>query len=222
MKTKQYTATLLRKQGKSYNEINQILGIPKSTLSYWLKDVEMPVGIKKKFWDKTRRKWAYNITQFNKKRAILARERAEKIQCLASKDIHKLSKRELFLVGVALYWAEGHKRSRWRADFSNADPGMIKLMMRFFREICHVREDRFFAAAQIHPNVTAEGAINYWSKITRIPKNQFLKTYSRVTPSSKGKRAINRLPYGTLRVSVSHMELINKIKGWILGLEKLI
>jgi len=215
-------AILLRKQGKSYNEITKILDVPKSTLSLWLKNVKMPINIERKFWNKTRKKWAQNITRFNKQRAVFAKKKAKQIQDLASKDIVKISKRELFLVGVALYWAEGHKKSRWQLDFSNSDPAMIQLMMRFFREIYKVKEDKFFATAQIHLNVTSQKAVNYWSRITKIPKKQFLKTYTRITPTSKRKRAFNSLPYGTLRVSVSDVEMVNKMKGWISGLEKVV
>ena len=84
-----------------------------------------------------------------------------------------------------------------------------------------IKEEKFFATAQIHPNITSQKAINYWSKITKIPKKQFRKTYTRVTPTSKRKRAFNTLPYGTLRISISDVEMTNKMKGWISGLEKL-
>ena len=214
-------AILLRRQGKSYNEITKILDVPKSTLSLWLRKVGMPKNIEKKLWNKTRKNWAENITKFNKERAKIAQEKAQQIQNLASKNIGKISKRELFLVGIAFYWAEGHKKSRWCLDFTNSDPIMIRIMMRFFREILKIKEEKFFATAQIHPNITSEKAINYWSKITKISKKQFRKTYTRITPTSKRKRAFNTLPYGTLRVSISDMVVTNKMKGWISGLEKL-
>ncbi len=219
MRSDKDKAVLLRKQGKSYNEITRILGIPKSTLSLWLKNIRMPADIKKKFWNKTREKWATNITKFNKERAKIAEQKAQKIQDLTSENIKRVSKKELLLVGSALYWAEGYKKSRWTVVFSNSDPLMIKLIMKFFREICGIKEERFRAIVQIHPNTTSQKSINYWSKITKIPKKQFQKTYSRLTPSSKRKRAINILPYGTLRISISDVGTINKIKGWIKGLE---
>lgn len=220
MRKDKQRAILLRKQGKSYNEMAKILGVSKSTLSLWLRDIKMPINIKRKFWDKTRKNWAANITKFNKKRSIIAKQKAQKIQKSASKDIKKISKRELLLIGSALYWAEGFKKSRWEVVFSNSDPLMVRLIMKFFREICQINKDKFRATVQIHPNTTPQKSINYWSKIIKIPKQQFRKTYSRLTPSSKKKRAINILPYGTLRVSVSDVKTINRIKGWIRGIEK--
>jgi len=214
-------AILLRQQGKSYNEIARFLCVSKSTLSLWLRNIQMPAEVKKKLWDKTRKKWASNITKFNKQRAKIAKEKAGTIQKSTSKDIKKISKRELLLIGAALYWAEGYKKSRWSVVFSNSDSLMIRLIMRFFREICKIEENKFFATVQIHPNTTSQKSINYWSKITKLPKKQFRKTYSRLTPSSKRKRAINILPYGTLRISISDVKTINKIKGWIMGLEKI-
>lgn len=209
MKENKGKAISLRKQGKGYNEISKILNAPKSTLSGWLRDVEMLPKIKEKFLNETRNKWAENIIKFNKKRAEIAKEKAREAQNAASKDIGKLSKRELFLVGVALYWAEGRKKSRWCLTFSNSDSEMIKLMMEFFRKICGVKNE-FSAAVQIHPNVTSQEAVNYWSKIAKIPKSQFIKTYSRVTSTSKRKRAPNILPYGTFRISISRTEITNK------------
>jgi len=211
----------LRKQGKSYNEIAKILKIPKSTLSLWLRNIKMPPGIEKKFWSKTREKWARNIIEFNKKRAEIAKQKAKKLQKSAAKNIGALSKRELFLIGTALYWAEGYKKNlRWTLQFCNSDPLMIKFIMRFFREICNVPKEKIKASAQIHPNVTSKKAINYWSKIAGIPKKQFTKTYSRISSSSKRKRPKNTLPYGTLRIAIYDAQITNKVKGWIQGISE--
>ena len=220
MRNDKNKAIYLRKQGNSYNQIADILGISKSTLSLWLRDVKMPIKIKKKLWSDTRKKWAKNIIKFNKLRGKIAERKAQQIQKISLKSIGRISKRELLLIGSALYWAEGYKKTRWEVVFSNSDPLMIRLIMKFFRRTCGIKEDKIRATIQIHPNTTSKKSINYWSKITKIPRSQFRKTYSRLTPSSKRKRAINILPYGTLRISISDMEIINKIKGWIRGLEK--
>ena len=176
MKTDKKLAISLRKRGKSYNEISKILKAPKSTLSFWLRDIKIPVRIEKKLWNKTRRKWAQNITAFNRKRAENARQKAKTIQENAMKEIGKLSKRELLLVGSALYWGEGYKKSRWTLQFSNSDPVMIKVIMEFFIDICSIPREKIKGTVQIHPNVTPKEAVNYWSKISGIPKINFSKT----------------------------------------------
>ncbi|MGB2762349.1 MAG: hypothetical protein WBC21_02290 [Minisyncoccales bacterium] len=213
-------AIRLRKQGKSYNEIVKILKIPKSTLSYWLRDIKIPPEIKTKFWNRTRKKWAENIIKFNKKRARVAREKSEKFQKIASRNINKLTQRELLLVGAALYWAEGYKKRRGTLQFSNSDPVMIKLMIKFFKKICKSPKEKIRATVQIHPNVTSEKAINYWSRISGVSKTQFTKCYSRLTSSSKQKRPFNTLPYGTLRIAIYDTQITDKVKGWIQGISK--
>ncbi|MCX6719820.1 MAG: hypothetical protein NTV36_01805 [Candidatus Staskawiczbacteria bacterium] len=218
MKSNKKSATNLRKCGKSYNEISKILGTPKSTLSLWLKNIEMPPEVRKKLWDESKQRQSDNITAFNKKRAETAQKKAQEIQKYSAGMIHDLSKKELMLVGTALYWAEGFKKTRWILAFSNSDPLMVRVIMKFFRETCDVPEEKIRGSVQIHPNVTPEQAVNYWSKITEIPQNQFSKCYTRLTPSSKQKRPYNTLPYGTLRISVYDSKIANKVKGWIQGI----
>ena len=210
----------LRRQGKSYNEIAKILKAPKSTLSFWLRNIKMPPEIEKKFWNETRKKWARSITEFNKKQAEAARQKAEKLQENAAKDIEALSGRELLLIGAALYWAEGYKKRRSVLQFSNSDPTMIRVIMKFFKKVCKVPKEKIKASVQIHPNVTSKEAVNYWSKVGGIPKAQFSKSYSRLTPSSKQKRQPNILPYGTLRISIYDAQIANKVKGWIKGISE--
>lgn len=214
-------AIQLRKQGKTYNEISKLLSIPKSTLSGWFRGEAFSERVKQENYSRTQKIWARNITRFNKKQAETARQRAKKLQEDATKDIKALSKRELLLVGTALYWAEGYKkRLRWTLQFPNSDPAMIKLIMRFFKEVCNVPKEKIKASVQIHPNVTPKKAINYWSRVSGIPKTHFLKTYSRLTPSSKQKRPPNTLPYGTLRITIYNAQVANKVKGWIRGITR--
>ena len=125
-------------------------------------------------------------------------------------------------MGTALYWAEGSKRERWQARFTNSDPDMIRFMMRYFRKVCNIREEKFKLALQIHPNVCMEMARQYWSGITRVPLRQFHKTLIATSKASKNKRDPNRLPYGTLRIVVSDVSVVNKIRGWLKGLTRVI
>jgi hypothetical protein len=97
---------------------------------------------------------------------------------------------------------------------------MIKLIIKFFEEICKVPKGKMRANVQIHSNVTSEEAISYWSAVSRVPKSQFTKCYLRLTPSSKQKRPFNTLPYGTLRVSVYDTQMTSKVKGWIQGISE--
>ena len=220
MRQDRLKAISLRKKGKSYNEIAKLLNISKGTLSLWLRDIKMSAEVEKKFWDRTRKSRAASITKFNKQQGVLAKKRAKDAQLIASKDIKRLTKKDLLLVGTALYWAEGAKTKRWSVCFANSDPEMIKVIMRFFREICFVNENKFTARVHLHPNIEEGKTIAFWSRITKINKKKFSPSQTQISKSSKGKRRSNQLPYGTLHINVNDVNLVNKIKGWMVGLSK--
>lgn len=210
-------AIKMRLSGCSYNEINKKLGVPKGTLSYWFKNIGRSSLITKRNTASAKKIWAANLTKYNKNRSKVARIKWVKIQNQSQKSISHLSKRELMLIGTALYWAEGYKRGNWNVIFSNSDIMTHKLMIRFFTTICDVPLSKLKGQIQTHDNISPEMAVDYWSKKLHIPRSQFLKTYSTVSKTSKHRRA-NHLPYGTLRIRINDVVLLNKIKGWIKGL----
>ena len=116
--------------------------------------------------------------------------------------------------------AEGSKREKWSVKFTNSDPVIIKLIMRFFREICKVSEDKFRPLVFIHDNCDEVKSLKYWSKIAKVPEEQFWKSQIIRSRSSLGRRPINRLPYGTLRIAIPDTKLNRRIYGWMLGLSK--
>ena len=210
-------AAHLRKSGFTYREILDRLSASKSSLSYWLRDIELSQdqlarirykndNIKEKFIN-------YNILK--KKQAD---DTKRDILHNATKEIDKISKKELKLIGIALYWAEGYKGLAWKsASFTNTDPEMIKLMMRWFRMICNVDEHKFRIRIQCHGAGKVNEAEEYWSKVTGIPTGQFIKTYVRVSPTSKKKMG-NLIPHGICDIRIADTLLLTKIRGWIFGI----
>lgn len=219
MSADKVAAITLRKSGASYNEISKKLKIPKSTLSGWFHNVAFSEKIRDKNVTKLKALLAKNITAHNKKRSLIARERWAKIQTESRAQINNISARELFLVGVALYWAEGYKRTNWNLAFSNSDPDMIKVVMKFFRSVCNVPPEKFRVQMQLYSNLSEIKTKNYWSQVTDIPVSQFTKAIYQISSASKLKRG-HTLPNGTIRVRINDVQLVNKIKGWISGLSE--
>lgn len=213
-------AISLRSSGKSYREINEILGIPKSTLSTWLKNLPLSKKVKARNINKAKLIWAENIKQFNK-----LRSKEYKIKELGlieqfSREIPDFDHNTLFWVGLALFWAEGGKREKWSVRFANSDPLMVKMIMRFFREICLVTNEKFRFQIQLHPNITDRKAKKFWSEIAEVGKDQFYKSQVVISKTSQGKRKQNQLPYGTLHIYIGNSYLNKKIKGWLKGLSE--
>ncbi|SDM65270.1 hypothetical protein SAMN05444921_111125 [Streptomyces wuyuanensis] len=97
----------------------------------------------------------------------------------AARDaVGTLTDRELFLVGVALYWAEGSKDKAWdRMEYLkliNSDPDVVTLHLRWL-ELLGVSRDRLRLQISIHESADLEAAQQYWSDLTGVARTQFNK-----------------------------------------------
>ena len=216
---KKVRAVNLRKQGYSYQEVAQILKISKSTAYLWTKKIRLSISAKKRIQNKIKEALGRGLIAYNKIHGKIRSQEAAKIRedykKKASREIKKLSKKDLKLIGAALYWAEGGLRNRNSLRFGNSNPLMIKTIMKFFREVCNIPPEKIKARIHLYPNINQKKATNYWIKITNLPRRNFHPPQIQISRASQGKRPINTLPYGTLHLTVSNTELTCKVKGWI-------
>lgn len=209
-------ARKLRKQGWSMNEIYRKLGVSKGTVSVWLRDIKLTKAQKQKLSQKGIKKEVIERRRLTR----LSNENARRQIIIdnAERNIHQLSKKDLFLIGVTLYWAEGSKTKRGVVQFSNSDPNAVQLMMRFFKDICGISNKKFRGHIHIHPHLDTKRAEHYWSSISGIPPAQFYKTYQKTNKASKNKK--DTLLFGTFNIIICDTELFLKIYGWIKGICK--
>jgi len=160
---------------------------------------------------------------YNKLKHDQVQAENKKIREKSSKEISYLSDYELLLIGACLYWAEEYKRQEHLpspcVSFVNSDPDMIKLFLRFLREIIEVSEERIKTCIQIHSNVNIKKATNFWSKVTNIDKEKFRITYQ-TSRATKRVRPSSSLPYGSLQINLNKRQEFFRIMGWIEGLIK--
>ena len=91
-------------------------------------------------------------------------------------------------------------------------------MMRFFREICDVDEEKIKIQLIAHSNVDIGKAIEYWSGLTGIPSNRFIRTCCSPIKIIKNKKNRNNLTHGTVHIRINDVKLFFRIIGWIDGL----
>ena len=210
----------LRLKGESYRKIAKSVGVAKSSVSGWCKDLKLPRNIQKIIESKTQAAHDQLIACNQRKHQFVQAENKE-IRENAIKQISSLPKRELLLVGTALFWGEGYKKAdQLRSPylcFVNSDPDMVLLFMRFLREVVQPSEEKIKVAVHIHPNIDEKKAINFWAKITNLPKDRFRISYQ-ISRASKRKRPYNSLPYGTLDLRINSRQYFFQVKGWIDGL----
>src|SRR3989344_2585685 len=102
-------AIQLRKQGLSYREILEKIPVAKSSLSLWLKGVTLSDGHTYRITEKRLASARLGALKKKETRITLTKEIKDK----ARAEIGKLSERELWLIGIALYWAEGSKEKEY-------------------------------------------------------------------------------------------------------------
>lgn len=208
----------LRTQGFSLREIAEKIKCPKSSISEWVRDIPLTDEQIERLELKQDRARAKAANHPNSPKNVWATIRKNLYDSALQEVPGSCSKETLKVLGSALYWAEGYKVSINMINFSNSDPYMIALMMRFFKEICKVRKDKFRGMVHIHPHLDNLRATNFWSKISGIPVSQFHKTHFGVSKASKHKR--DTLPLGTFRIVICDTRLRAKIDGWIKGIGK--
>ncbi len=213
-------AIALRKAGKSYSEILKLLGIKsKGTLSLWFKDLELSVESMNLLKENLQLAHERGLFYANANRKAKIGSENEIARNDGIELIDDLSLRDILLIGTALYWAEGMKSERTQPSlsFSNSDPSLIAVYMRFVREVLKIPEDRIRAGVHIYPSISADGARNYWSSITKLPQNRFY-IITQVSSASKGRRPKNLLKFGTAVIKVNNRVQFHKVKGMIEGI----
>lgn len=216
-------AVELRRKGNTYSEIMKVIPVAKSTLSEWLREVGMVKEVKQIFTEK-RRLASLKGGQAKRKQRI---EKFNAITNKAESEIGKISKRELWLLGIALYWAEGSKEKESRPgsgiNFSNSDPEMIKLFLKWLIEVVNVPKNRIGCEIYTHDVYKDEVPRfqRYWSEKTGLPLSYFNKVYFKRNKINTKRENIGDLYNGQLRVKVYASSSLNRqITGWVRGINK--
>lgn len=221
-------ALRLRLAGKSYNEIRDTLGVPKSTLSNWFKNVVLSDTARTRLTSRMSLGSAMLIKR-NKMQTHKAEQRARETRAVAKEEIPTLTRRDLLITGAVLYWAEGYKRMKIKdgkelmnhtISFVNSDPVMIRIFVSFLSEVLEVSVSAIHLTMRLYPHINERDAHVYWKEATGLTNPHFQKTTNMVSSASKGKRPFNRLPYGTLQVAVYDTAKFHRLIGMIEGVKE--
>ncbi|MBI1974893.1 MAG: hypothetical protein HYS57_00870 [Parcubacteria group bacterium] len=213
-------ATQLRRNGESIARIARILRAPKSTVSYWCRSITLTHAQVEKLVHRRMRAGLRAVLMLAEKRRKVRLKSIRNNLKVGKREVGKLGRRDLFIAGIAIYWAEGDKRSGDTLAFTNSDPQMVLFMMRWLRTTCKILNDRFILRVTI--NIIHASRVKlitqFWSKITRIPENQFSKP---LIISTKNKKIYTNSEayHGVLRIKVRRAtELHRRLMGWLAGL----
>lgn len=210
-------ARALRMQGKSINQIVEEENLSKASVSLWVRDIVLTKRQRNKI--SRRGRSVESIERRRVNRLFNEKQKRQIIIDKAKEDFTRISLEDLKIIGIILYLGEGGKTLRGVARLANSDPSVIKIIMRFFREVCFVPESKFRGHIHTFAHANIEETEKYWSKISGIPRRQFYKTYTKPSSASLQKR--NTLPFGTLEIDICDTKLFLTIMGWIERIKEL-
>ncbi|MEU8436385.1 hypothetical protein AB0F18_26475 [Streptomyces sp. NPDC029216] len=199
----------LRLQGMTYDQIQVELGCSKSSISLWVRDLPKP--------ERRTRPVGTDMTQAQAGRQEAHERRLiahEATRHAAAAEIGPLSQRELFLLGVGLYWAEGAKaKPHPQIKFVNSDPNMIRTFLAWLR-LMDVADDRLRFTLQIHETADIAAAEEYWEGVVGLGAAYFYKTALKRHNPRTNRKNTGTSYHGCLTVSVLRgAELHRRIEG---------
>lgn len=209
----------LRRKGLSLREIANKVPVSKSSISGWCRGIELSDKSKKRLfrlWQEGGHKGRILGASTNHRRKI---EKIEKYVKDGKNNVGILSSRELLLVGAAIYWGEGSKKSQMA--IINSDASMIIFMYNWFRQAIGVRKSDFILRVFVNSLHKSRDAVikKYWAKLLDTPLDQFRKTIFIKRPNTK-KYSNHDTYYGLLSIRARNSsEIKYRILGLIEGLK---
>ncbi len=208
-------AVELRKLGYSYPLIAKKLNVSKSTLSYWLKNIQYtPNKI-------VQNRIKNSIKKSSEVLHIMKIKRDSKAHNFGVKEIGLISDRDLWMIGLGLYIGEGAKNKTQMVRFVNSDPIIIRTIINWFKLSCGLGLNNFKIAIHTYPDLDINKILSFWSKTTKIPISQFRKTQIDCR-QNKSEKNVGKCRYGTAEVTVysggdgqKGVYLFHRIMGWI-------
>ncbi len=201
---------LRKEQGLSIKQITKTVGVSQSSVSKWVRDIKLTEEQKNKLLSQN--PFLNRQCAGAKKRKEAAKIEREKFQESGKQKAKEKS--WLHTVGCMLYWAEGSK-TRNCLIFSNSDPDMMKLFLRFLIEEIKVPKNDIAFSINVHlgNNLSLAEIENKWLGMLGLPTECLRKsTVSKLPRMSSGKKK-NKLPLGVARLAIHKTELVQHIYG---------
>ncbi len=196
-------ALALRVEGTSISDIAAQLRVSKSTVSGWCRDIPLSAQAIQEIAKKSNRKSTNALLAYSESLRTERQERIDLSMNQGAKKLGTLSDRDVYCIGLGLYWGEGYKRGTQEFGFTNSDPAMIQFYLSWLSKCFGIRQSDLILRVsinQIHKDRTGE-VERYWSDLTGVPRVQFTKT-SLIKSRAKKVYSNRNGHYGTLRVKV--------------------
>lgn len=193
-------ARRLRAEGRSNGEIADRLGVSKSSVSLWARDLEHPEP--RREGDAARREG--HRRYYERRRRLSAQVREGEIEAVAT-VVGRPSLRELLVAGAVAYWAEGSKSKPWRpldrVTFINSDVDMIRLFLAFLGAM-GVTQDQLRFRVSIHETADESEARSFWAGVVGVTASSFQRSTLKKHVATTVRRNVGAGYHGCLVIGV--------------------
>lgn len=190
----------------SYLAISKALGVPKSTLSYWLREYplseEKILELRRKGWTKGEASRERYRNTMRKKKEI----KDEKEYKHWLKIFKKTTRRDLLIAGLMLYLGEGGKKKSSQLTLANTDPEVITLFLHWLEKCFQIPRSEVRIQLHLYESMNLDKEQKIWQDTLRLKKDQFykssvrkLKPHSFTYSSSHGHGTCSVYVFGTER-----------------------
>jgi hypothetical protein len=199
----QAKARALRAQNRTIDDIARTLGVSKSSVSLWVRDVPFTPTLR--------------LRGPQRRRQPLRERKLRQIEDLNRAGVDRLGRlgdQAFLAAGAALYAGEGSKTDG-EVNFANSDPDMVRLFCAWLRRFFRIDETRLRVRVYLHQGLDLDAAERYWSRLTDVPRSQFRKPY-RAVPDPSIRR--NKHEYGCVYVRYTCTKTHRQIMGLVRAL----
>jgi transcriptional regulator with XRE-family HTH domain len=205
--------TLRRDEGLSVKEIARRVGVSRSSVSLWVRDIALTDQQRETL---RQRNPIYNAQlRGSSANAELGRMRRRRYQ-QHGRLLARLGD-PFHAAGCMLYWAEGDKGSKNCARLSNSDPQLARFFLNFLRAHFEVPDERVRLTCNLFADhVERQREIEqYWLDTLGLPRSCLCRSIVNVYSKHSKKKRQNKLPYGTCRLVVHDTRIVQSIFGSI-------
>ena len=199
----QEEARRLRAQNLTIVQIAQRLGVSKSSVSLWVRDVPF-----------TPSKRRYGARSRAPSRASVAKQaQIAHLNDVGRRRLGVLSEEAFFAAGIALYAGEGAKGDH-EVQFANTDSRMIAFFCAWLRRYFEIDESRLRVRVYLHEGLDMSRAEQHWSRVTGVPRSQFRKGYRAVPdPTIRRNKHEHGCCYVRYTCTRTHREIMGLIRA---------
>jgi hypothetical protein len=198
----QEKARLMRAESRTLQDIATTLGVAKSSVSLWVRDVPFEPGPRQP--SPKRRPYPQHLAKL----AEIARCDAQ-----GAERIGPLSDAAFLAAGAALYAGEGAKRDG-HVLFANTDAAMVTFFCSWLRRFFVVDEHRLRVRVYLHDRLDLDAAEAFWAQVTGVPRAQFRAPYrAKADPTIRVAKHEHGCVYVGYSCSHTHRQIMGLVRA---------